>query len=392
MDQNIFHNAMLLNYVAKNGGEMLNDFNAVLKNSNVDKNVKQLQNLTGHEFIKTNANEVMSTGQTGFGKEFVEEVVLVSELIDRLRLDGSILSKATIKQMTARKMDFPVRGAKVRMVSTTEHADLPTGGGVLSQTKKAATAKITLEAKTLVITIYYSDELLEDSVIEIGNYVMSAILDAYEHTMHQLIINGDTATDNTNINIKGGAITGLPDGASTDILKVDGARKIAITKKATVDAQANFDLSVLRSARAKMGLKGVQPADLILVPDQDTYFKLLNLTEVETIDKFGDAATIKNGKITHLDGIEIVSREEMGLADVDGTISATTTKNVKGQMLLIHTPSLYVGIRRGLTTEISRYAEVMQTGITGSARVDVKFLDIQNNARPTSPTALITNI
>lgn len=392
MDQNIFHNAMLLNYVAKNGGEMLNDFNAVLKNSNVDKNVKQLQNLTGHEFIKTNANEVMSTGQTGFGKEFVEEVVLVSELIDRLRLDGSILSKATIKQMTARKMDFPVRGAKVRMVSTTEHADLPTGGGVLSQTKKAATAKITLEAKTLVITIYYSDELLEDSVIEIGNYVMTAILDAYEHTMHQLIINGDTATDNTNINIKGGAITGLPDGASTDILKVDGARKIAITKKATVDAQANFDLSVLRSARAKMGLKGVQPADLILVPDQDTYFKLLNLTEVETIDKFGDAATIKNGKITHLDGIEIVSREEMGLADVDGTISATATKNVKGQILLIHTPSLYVGIRRGLTTEISRYAEVMQTGITGSARVDVKFLDIQNNARPTSPTALITNI
>lgn len=383
---------MLLNYVAKNGGEMLNDFNAVLKNSNVDKNVKQLQNLTGHEFIKTNANEVMSTGQTGFGKEFVEEVVLVSELIDRLRLEGSILSKATIKQMTARKMDFPVRGAKVRMVSTTEHADLPTGGGFLSQTKKAATAKITLEAKTLVITIYYSDELLEDSVIEIGNYVMSAILDAYEHTMHQLIINGDTATDTNNINIKGGAITGLPDGASTDILKVDGARKIAITKQATVDAKANFDLSVLRSARAKMGLKGVQPSDLILVPDQDTYFKLLNLTEVETIDKFGDAATIKNGKITHLDGIEIVSREEMGLADVDGTISATTSKNVKGQMLLIHTPSLYVGIRRGLTTEISRYAEVMQTGITGSARVDVKFLDIQNNARPTSPTALITNI
>lgn len=383
---------MLLNYVAKNGGEMLNDFNAVLKNSNVDKNVKQLQNLTGYEFIKTNANEVMSTGQTGFGKEFVEEVVLVSELIDRLRLEGSILSKAIIKQMTARKMDFPVRGAKVRMVSTTEHSDLPTGGGVLSQTKKAATAKITLEAKTLVITIYYADELLEDSVIEIGNYVMSSILDAYEHTMHQLIINGDTATDTNNINIKGGAITGLPDGASTDILKVDGGRKIAITKQATIDAQNNFDLSVLRSARAKMGLKGVQPTDLILVPDQDTYFKLLNLTEVETIEKFGDAATVKNGKITHLDGIEIVSREEMGLADVDGTISSTASKNVKGQILLIHTPSLYVGILRGLTTEISRYAEVMQTGITGSARIDVEFLDIQNNARPTSPTALITNI
>lgn len=46
---------------------------------------------------------------------------------------------------------------------------------------KANTAKITLEATTLIITIYYSDELLEDSVIAMAEYVMGEITDAYEN-------------------------------------------------------------------------------------------------------------------------------------------------------------------------------------------------------------------
>lgn len=178
----------------------------------------------------------MSTGQVGFGKEFVEELILSDELIDRLRDSGSILAKATIKTMGGRKISTPVRGAKVRMVGTTENSLLPSGGGIATETKKAKTASIELEAKTLIITIYYSDELLEDSVIDIGNYVMGEITDAYETSIHQIILNGDTATNTTNINIDGAAIAGLPDGAKTDLLKFDGARKIAIANGATVGA------------------------------------------------------------------------------------------------------------------------------------------------------------
>lgn len=48
----------------------------------------------------------MSTGQTGFGKEFVEEVVLSAELIDRLRNSSSLLGKAVMRSMTSRKQDF----------------------------------------------------------------------------------------------------------------------------------------------------------------------------------------------------------------------------------------------------------------------------------------------
>lgn len=393
MKENLFLNAIALMHVNKKGGEMLNDFSAVLANSGEKLSVAQLLDMPAREFLKTNANETMSTGQTGFGKEFVEEVVLSAELIDRLRNSSSLLGKAVMRSMTSRKQDFPVRGAKIRMVGTTENPNAPTGGAVTGENKKANTAKITLEATTLIITIYYSDELLEDSVIAMAEYVMGEITDAYETSIHQIILNGDVDTGaTTNINIIDGNTSALPDGNKTDLLKFDGARKVAITKGATVNASTALGIDHIRQARALMGMKGLNPADLVMVPDTQTYFDLLGLTEVETIEKFGDAATIKNGILTALDGIEIVNREELGLATATGEISATPGNNTLGQIVLIHTPSLNVGIRRGLTTEVSRYAEEQVSGITGSARIAVTFNDVQNNVKATSPVALIRNI
>lgn len=389
----LFFNAIALMHVNKKAGEMLNDFSAVLANAGETLSVPQLLNMSGEDFLKTNANEVMSTGQAGFGKEFVEEVILSTELIDRLRLSGSLLGKAIIKTMGGRKVDLPVRGAKLRMVGTTENANAPTGGAVTGENKKGKTASVSLEAKTLIITVYYSDELLEDSVFGIAEYVMGEITDAYEASIHEIILNGDTATGaNVNINIIDANTNALPDGDKTDFIKFDGVRKFAITNSKTEDAGGNLQVVNLRNARGKMGVKGLNPADLVLVPDTQTYFDLMGLSEVETIEKFGDAATIKNGVLVALDGMEIVNREEMGMAKADGKISNNPVLNVAGQMAIIHCPSLIVGIRRGLTTETSRYAEEATTGITGSARVAVALNNVQNNKAATSPVALVINI
>ena len=384
------YSVLALSHIAKNT-DMKQDFTNILTKVGEAKTIDQLLNMPAEDFIKTNANEVMSTGQTGFGKEFVEEVVLVKELIERLQTSGNLLSKAIIRHMTAKKMSFPVRGGKLRMVSVSENSTLPEVKNAKGQVKKAVTASISMEAKTFAITIYISDELLEDSVINMANYIMTEIATAYETTLHEIIINGDTATgENKNINIIDGNTNALPDGDNTDILKFDGARKLAITKGSVVDAGANLDISVIRSARATMGLKGVNPNDLILVPDVQTYFTLINTPTDILLKTFG--ATIENGILTALDGIKIEMREEMVKANVAGKISKTASNNTKGQMLLVHTPSLNIGIRRGLTTETSRYGELMTTGVTGSARISVVFDDTQNNAQPTSPASLITNI
>lgn len=391
--ESLFYNAIALMHVNKKGGEMLNDFAAALKNSNETHTISQLLDMTGEQFLKTNANEAMSTGQAGFGQEFVQEVVLSAELIERLQTEGSLLEGATIKTMTAKTLDLPVRGAKIRMVGTTENSAAPTGGAVTGENKKAKTASVSLEAKTLIVTIYYSDELLEDSVINIAEYVMGELTAAYETSVHEIIINGDVDTGaTTNINIIDGNTSALPDGNKTDFLKFDGIRKIAIGKSATVDAGGNLAIENIRTGRSLMGAKGLDPSKLRLVPDISSYFELMNLSEVETMEKFGDAATIKNGVLVAIDGIKIVSREEMVKATATGEISATPANNTKGAMAIVHIPSVIVGIRRGLTTETSRYVEEQLTGVTGSARVALTFNDVQNNKVATSPVALIINI
>ena len=387
----LFYNSILLYHANKNA-DMKSDFNKVLSKENLT--VDQLLKSKALDFIKTNANEVMATTAVGFGKEFVEETILSTELVERLKVTGSLLVDATIKLMAGKSLDVPVQGKRLRMTIGTEKVNAPTGGASdTAQIKKAGTASINLTATKMNITIYYSDEWLEDSVIAVAEYVLNAITDAYESSIHEVLLNGDTATGaNVNINIIDWNTTALPDWNKTDLLMSDWIRKVAIDKSATVDAGGNLAIENIRSARAKMWVKGLDPNKLRLCPDVQTYFELMNLTEVETIEKFGDAATIKNGVLEALDWIRIVNREEMLRATATGKISATAGNNTKGQIAIVYTPSVYVGIRRWLTTELSRYAEDQLTGITGTARVAVTIEDEQNNIGATSPCALIVNI
>ena len=211
------YNAIALLHVNKKGGEMKADLNKILAEKNV--NVDSLLNSNALDFIKTNANEVMGETQTWFGKEWVEEKILSAELIDRLRGDGSLLVDATIKLMEWKEIEIPVKGKKLRMTLTTELLNAPTGGSTnTTQVKKLGTPTIKLTSKEMKITIYYSDTLLEDSVIAMAEYVMSEIADAYETSIHEVLINGDTATGaNTNINIIDGNTSALPDGNKTDL-------------------------------------------------------------------------------------------------------------------------------------------------------------------------------
>lgn len=385
------YNAIALANISKNEA-MMTDLNNVFSKNGETMTVKQLLDMPFSDFIRTNANEIMGTGNTGYGKEWVEKQVLSDELIDRLRSNGNIFAKATFRSMNSATLTFPVRWKKHKMVATSEATNMP-NPSYTGQLKKFDTPTITLEVKTVKITVSVSDEWVEDAVINVAQFVLQEIVDAYDTTLHDVLLNGDTETGtNANINVIDGSITDLEDGVQSATLKFDGARKLAISKSATVDAGTNLVIENIRSARALMGEKGLNPSDLVIVPDHSTYFKLLNLSEVETIEKFGDTATIKDGRLVAIDGIEIINREEMHRANSQGKISKTATNNTLGAMALIHTPSLILGQVRNLTIEDSRYAEAGATNFTGSARVAIQFNDVQNSADATSPVALIVNI
>lgn len=74
--ESLFMNAIALVHINKTGGEMLKDFESLMKTSGENRTVAELLKLSGEEFLLTNANEAMTTGQAGFGLEFIEASVL----------------------------------------------------------------------------------------------------------------------------------------------------------------------------------------------------------------------------------------------------------------------------------------------------------------------------
>jgi hypothetical protein len=125
MDRNVILNSIALMHINKRGGQMLADFETALKNSGENKTVEQLLEMSVSEFIQTNANEAMHTGNTGYGAEFVESVVLSRELIDRMTDEESLMSHVVIHRMNGKTVDVPVKGARTRMTGQSESTTYP---------------------------------------------------------------------------------------------------------------------------------------------------------------------------------------------------------------------------------------------------------------------------
>ena len=382
---------MALNAISNKWSEATKEFEALMKNEGLEVSVNDLMEMQVKDFVDTNADEAMHSENVGFGQEFVEDSVLSSELIAALSDESSLLSDVQIKTMFAKVQNFPVQGGRVRMQLKAQEKDVPgtNGNGEL---KKAATAQITLTAQTLAITIYVTDELLEDSVIGMAQYVMGELQRAFVGSIHEVVINGDKTTGaNVNINLVDANTATLVDGDETDFIAQDGLRKSAITNTATV-VWGVLDLADIRSTRAKMGIKGVNPKDLVMAMDYGTYYSLLNLDEVETQEKFGSAFTAKNGVLSKLDGIDIKVREEVRKSQADGTISATPANNTDGTIIIAHKPSLMAGYRRQFTVEEQREAREIRSSYTGSTRFAFTIDNTQNNVEATAPVGMITGI
>jgi hypothetical protein len=313
----------------------------------------------------------------------------MTEIIDRVSKGDSLLSLITPRRMGGKKVSFPAKGKRRRMFLVDESVNVP---GNTERNMKAKTLNVTLEALELSATIYIPDSLLEDSVINMAQYVLDELVEAYECTAHHIILNGDTETAaNTNINIIDGAVTSLE---FNDVLLADGTRKIALSQAGSagfVNA-GTFELADIREARKKMGAKGIDPTKVVIVIEYNTYFGLLGLSQIETIEKFGDAATVKNGVITAIDGMKVIPREELSKTNANGKVSATPANNTKGQCVLIHLPSLNFGTRRDFRTEPQREASERRSSITGSARVALTIDNNQTAESPTLPCVVIGNI
>lgn len=148
--------------------------------------------------------------------------------------------------------------------------------------------------------------------------------------------------------------------------------KSAITTNSKTVNAGTLDVADFRAARALLGNKGLDPTKLQLVFDTATYYKILGLGQVETIEKFGGRATIVNGVLTAIDGIEILPLSYVGKAEADGKVSTTPGNNTLGRGLLVYKPDVLTGFKRNLQVFTEYLPEYDQFRFTAHVRFAVK--------------------
>jgi hypothetical protein len=104
----------------------------------------------------------------------------------------------------------------------------------------------------------------------------------------------------------------------------------------------------IRGIRAAMGEYGADPSMLAYIFGLFGYVKLLDDTNVMTLEKFGNAATVLTGAMAKVDGVDVLlSRRIPQNANATGIIDGVTTNRTLA--LAVHKESCILGNRRRIT-------------------------------------------
>ena len=248
---------------------------------------------------------------------------------------------------------------------TGEQTDYPATEVTKSQ---PGTALMTFNAKKLSASVVISAEEEEDALIAGGiqSYVENKFAVSYKELIEKLIINGDTrVTGSTNVNAIDGAVT-----AAAYYLAQDGMVRNAQANTATLDV-GTLDSGDFRSLRKLLGKKGADPSKLICIPTLDTYYKMLSLAQVETMEKFGVNATIKDGVLSTIDGMMVCPNPDFLNGQAGGYVG--TASNTLGRFLVAYLPEIFVGFKREMKMVVEYYGKTDQYILTAHVRIAVQM-------------------
>lgn len=300
--------------------------------------------------------KAMDTATTDEGLEWIP-TGFSSELIRKVKLALKVAALHGRIAMPTNPFKLPIDGADATAYLFSESTS-DTASKITASTP--GTNNVTFDAVKLACRVLVSTELEEDSVVAILPLLRDKIVQALAEAQENATINGDTAGTHQDSDVT----------LATDVRKAwDGYRKLALAA-ARVDL-STLDISGLRALRAAMGKYGVNPNNLAWIAGISVFNKMLSLSEVLTVDKYGANATILSGELAKLDGIPVIVsefiREDLNASGVyDGV---TTTQTV---LPLVYRPAFLYGDRRTITLRVSQelYMETDQDVAIATQRLD----------------------
>lgn len=325
-------------------------YEAVLKNQNLDEvkdNLYLLSKILNanpkdlkyyHQVYKEQISKAFTTDAAGLGAEFIprELSTKIIELIQEYTPVSNLfqsLNMPTNPYMIPVFYDELMGYLRPESITSTPN-DISAGATM--------TDYITLTAQTLFAWIPLSDELAEDILEPALPLIKDSIARSIARAIEHAIVNGDTDSPPIDSDLTS---------TSDPRRAFDGLRKYALN--AGLTEALDFDLGgirELRKLRALMGRWGKTTDNLVLIVSPIGYLHLLNTDEVLTVDRFGNEATVKTGRLPRIDGIPIVVsewvREDL---NADGRYNGTNTAYTT--ILLLDKTRFIIGRRGSLVVD-----------------------------------------
>jgi len=240
------------------------------------------------------------------------------------------------------------------------------------------TGNVSFTARKLADRTLFSEEIDEDSIVAIRTFNINEIAKAIARAHETAIINGDrTGAAGVAANHQDNAGAAALFTTNYDArLAFDGLRYFALNQADT--SHKDFSNAVpsdalMGAVRLLMGKHGVYPSDLIWLMSVNTYLQSIwNLSNIQTLDKYGPNATILSGEVMKYYGTPVgVSEYLFSNLNASGLYDFTTKD--RSMLLLVYLAGFLNGTRGGVTLSTANDIETDQVIMVSKRRVD--FVD-----------------
>ncbi len=306
--------------------------------------------------------KALAAGAAGAGAELVP-VGYSRRLWEELMLKLAVAGLHEVVNMPTSPYKFPVAMVDAQAFLVPESTSADQAAADKIPDSQFSTAEFTLDAKKIATRIPLSEELREDSLIDVLGLIQRQVIDAVKRAIENAIINGDDSGTHMD-----GDVT-----SATDPRKAfKGYRKIGEGNK--VDFGGALDGDKFIALKSAMDKYGVDPDNMAWVVAPAIYFKMLALKDssgnplVITRDKYGAQATVITGELGRLFGSPIVVSQFVR-TDLNNTGVYDGTTTDKSVVIAVHAPSFVIGNRRDLQVRVTRYVEWDQQSVSAFTRI-----------------------
>ncbi len=293
----------------------------------------------------------------GIGAEWVPDLVL-PEMEKELQAARRVEALFPTYQMSGKEERLPFLSlGLVPYLKSVPSTDDPSQFTASSLT----TAQRSITASSFAVRAQIDEDASEDSVISAFDQVRSEAVAALTDGMEDAIINGDSTASHQDLGVVGSPTKWNIRGRWGDITTTAtdhrrgfvGLRARATDVSSTTDQNAAQTFAGFMTARAKLDSPhGIAGSLVCIVSPEYLIAKMMEFSQVLTLDKFGANATVLTGQLGSLGGVPLIYSELVG-ADLAATGLHTGTGATTG-MLLLNRDRFRVGTLKGATVEMDK--------------------------------------